>query len=251
MKCIFHTGQAGSTLLVTLLGTSNRETYSEPGWTHELVKQNVFPRSYADFENDFPDAIVKVPSGICCTAPLSSRPKIFLYRKYRDHIYRIFVRMGPSDGWKDAAYFFKYEKTHSHPLLTGMSDFQTDMKKLSFMWANNLLWLQDSKDVLWIDTNCFCKDLEKTTKKVCEFLGIPPVQDFSWSRWDVKAGGLLGRNEPLYQIDLHPPKLIRRNPENGAVHPVFRDSYQGVKDLTDWFISELPPKAYERLKEFI
>jgi hypothetical protein len=248
MKCIFHTGQCASTLLTTLIGTVNHHTYSEPPWTHELIKQNLIPDSYAPFEGEeHKEHIVKFPSGLCATAPLSSREKVFIYRKYQDHIYR---HVQKSEEWPDIQYFYEYETSHLHPLLSNVK-VNKGFEKLSLYWANNVLWVQESSDVMWIDTNDFCKDFELLTNKSCEFLEIPPVTDFSMAYWDVKTAGLKGSDQPLKLIDIDPSRMVRRNPHNGAVHPVFRDSHKKVAEMLDWFKSEINAETLQRLQSHL
>lgn len=248
MKCIFHTGQCASSLLTTLLGTVNHHTYNEPSWTHDLIKKNLFPNSYAPFEGEeHKEHIVKFPSGLCATAHLSSRQKVFIYRKYQDHVYR---HIQKGEEWPDIQYFYEYETSHLHPLLSNVK-VASGFEKLSLYWANDVLWMQEASNVIWIDTNDFCKNFESHTAEVCEFFGIPPVTDFSMAHWDVKIAGLKGSDQPLKLIDIESSRMVRRNPRNGAVHPVFRDSHKRVAELTEWFKSELSDEAYQRLEAHI
>lgn len=249
MKCVFHTGQCASTLLGTLLGTVNHHTYNEPPWTHDLIKNNYFPESYEPFEEgEYLKHIVKFPSGLCCTAPVSPNKKIFIYRKYRDHIYRHIPK--DIETWPDINYFYEYEISHLHSLLSNVS-VSKPFEKLSLFWANDVLWMQEASPVMWIDANDFCINFEILTEKVCEFLEIPKVKDFSMAYWDVKAAGLKGSALPLKLIDMEMSRVRRKNPRNGAVHPAFRDSCEQVGTLTDWLKSELSSEALSRLQNYI
>ncbi|NBW17714.1 MAG: hypothetical protein EBR82_58035 [Caulobacteraceae bacterium] len=86
-------------------------------------------------------------------------------------------------------YYFEYMFNVKHPLLEGI-DFNDNLKKHIFMWANRILWLQDSSNVLWLESKDFFSEMEKNTTKVCNFFEVPVVKNFSIARIDVKIAGL-------------------------------------------------------------
>jgi hypothetical protein len=246
MKYIFHTAQCGSSLLATLVGTVNLNTYSEPSWTHTLIKENLFPDSYAPFETE-KDYIVKLPSGLCCTAVLTERPKVFVYRKFQDHIYRHLLK---GEEWPDVNYFWEYETKHSHPDVKNIKP-KTNIEKIAYFWLNNVLWLTESKNVLWLHSDDLFFNVTGTMDAVCDFLEIPRVTNYKMAKYDVKVAGLKGTDNPLKLIDIPAERLRKRKIEDSVVFRPFRDACPQVTDLVRWIESELSESALQRLSHLI
>jgi hypothetical protein len=248
MKYIFHTAQCGSSLLATLVGTVNYHTYSEPTWTHSLIRENLFPDSYAPFETETEkDYIVKLPSGLCCTAVLTIRPKVFLYRKFQDHIYRHLLK---GEHWPDINYFFEYETKHCHLAIKKLKP-RSDIEKIAFFWLNNVLWVTEAVNVKWVHADDLFLNVETTMNEICKFFAIKPVQNFDMVRYDVKVAGLKGSDLPLKLIDIPPERLVRRNIKNSVVLRPFRDAYPRVAETLKWVETQLNDETLEKLSPFI
>lgn len=252
MKLIFHTAQCGSSLLVSLLGTSNLHTYSEPSWTHAFIENNRVP-DYIPSEKEVEDFVVKLPSGLCRLAPLTDKPKVFLYRELRDHIYRHLIKSCEFTGegnWGDTPYYWKYANENRHPSLKKINP-ETNIQKLTFYWLNNVMWITESKNVRWVHSDTLFLNLKETTNEICEHLNIPPVTNFNLALYDVKRAGLKGRDIPLQEVDIRIENLYRRNIEQAVVNRPFRDSCKKVHETFNWAISQLDEKTLGKLNNLL
>lgn len=243
MKLIFHTAQCGSSLLTALVGTVNHHTYSEPSWSHSLISNNVFPDVFEEKEG----YIVKLPSGLCCTAVCTSSPKVFLFQKLQDHIYRHLLK---GEEWPDVNYFFEYETQHCHPELANVSP-RSDIEKIIFFWLNDVLWITESSNVLWIHSNNLFSDPKKTLSKVCDFFELPEVTNFKMTRYDVKLAGLKGSDSPLKIIDIPAHQLHKRDIKNSVILRPFRDVCPEVKALIKWVEKTVNERTLQKLSHLI
>jgi hypothetical protein len=243
VKFIFHTAQCGSSLLVTLLGTSNYHTYSEPSWSHALIRENIFPDRYEERD----DVIVKLPSGLCCTATVTNSPKVFLYRKLKDHIYRHLLK---GDDWPDVNYFCEYESKHCHPETKSLNP-ETAIEKIVFFWLNDVLWMTESLNVFWLHADDLFLNVEQTMDKVCKFFTIPRVANYRMTKYDVKTAGLKGTDAPLKIINIPSDKLQRRDLKNSVVLRPFRDACPQVGELVSWVEDNLSSGTLKKLSHLI
>jgi hypothetical protein len=226
MRYILHTAQCGSSVLTALLGTVNYHTYSEPSWSHSFIRDNSFPPPFIFI--DLPEeAIVKLPSGLCCSAPYISDPKVFIYRKFQDHIYRHLIK---GEYWPDTNYFFQYETEHSHPGIAHITP-KTDIQKLAYFWLNDVLWVLESSNLLLVHADdLFLKTVE-TMGEICNFFQIDPVERYEVARYDVKQAGLKGSDEPTSKIFVPGDKLVYRDIKNSVVLKPFRDACPKVREV--------------------
>ena len=88
MNLIFHTSHCGSTLMTALLSTVVNDTYSEPGMTHEFIKNKQYDLAF-DYKLG-QKTVVKLPSGLCHLAPQSKERGIFLYRNLKEHLIKVY-----------------------------------------------------------------------------------------------------------------------------------------------------------------
>lgn len=246
MKYIFHTAQCGSSVLTALLGTVNYHTYSEPSWSHQIIKENLFPESYPSLENQ-KDFIVKLPSGLCCTSVATNDPKLFLYRKFKDHIYRHLIK---GESWPDANYFYKYETDHAHPELRFV-DPVTCIEKIAFFWLNDVLWLTEASNTFWVHSDDLFLKTSETLEKTCKFFDVDPIKSFGIIDYDVKQAGLKGSDFPIADIAISEENLLRRNIKNSVVLRPFRDACPQVAQTLKWIENSLDKTTIDRLSPYI
>jgi hypothetical protein len=247
MKFIFHTAQCGSSLLVSLLGTVNHDTYSEPSWSHNLIKNNIFPEFYPCIPEE-KDFIIKLPSGLCCTAPATLLvPKVFLYRRFQDHVYRHLVK---GNDWPDTEYFFEYESNHRHPSLEKFNPV-TNIEKIAFFWLNDVLWMTETTNVKWVHADDLFLDLKNTLLDVCDFFKVSHIKSLNLANFDVKYAGLKGSDLPIAKIDILPESLYPRNIKNSVVLRPFRDACPRVAEILKWVENGLDEATIERLSPYI
>ena len=240
MKLIYHTSHCGSTLLTALLSMVNEETYSEPNIFHSAIKNGVYELNLECFIDN--STIIKIPSGMCHSAIQYDVKKVFLYRSLEEHLVKVFNDPKLSEYYLN--YYFEYMFNVKHPLLKGI-DFNDDLKKHIFMWANRILWLQDSSNVLWLESKDFFSEMEKNTTKVCNFFEVPTVKNFSIARIDVKKAGLNNINIPVNQIDILPENNVLVGYNHGIIPECVYLEDEEISVGRDWLLSFVP-----NLKEF-
>ena len=137
---IYHTSHCGSTLMATLLANSTT-VYCEPTWSSSLL----------DGKLNLDNVTIKFGSGWCPFSNKLPGKKVFLYRKLKHHLFKI-----KSSHYIDSIISTKYEHhlTYCHPTLKEFQ-FQTNLEKIAFMWLNNVQWVKEVNDVLWIESNSF------------------------------------------------------------------------------------------------
>lgn len=107
IKQIYHTSHCGSTLLISILKESS-SVYSEPFWTHQVIKHN---SNFFQFIDNYDDDIIKLPSGLCHFAHQINGKKIFLYRKLKQHLFKILFQYRTH--YID--YYYEYFRSNIHP----------------------------------------------------------------------------------------------------------------------------------------
>ncbi len=160
---IYHTSHCGSTLMATLLANSTT-VYCEPSWSSRLLNG----------ELELDDATIKFGSGWCPFSHQLPGKKVFLYRKLKHHLFKI-----KSSNYINRIVSTKYEHhlKHCHPSLKEYQ-FTTDLEKITFMWLNNVQWISDIGDVLWVESNSFFENKKETMDKVCDHFNLDRVKNY-------------------------------------------------------------------------
>lgn len=225
MRSIFHTSHCGSTLLISLL-SSVCKSYSEPLWTHNLVRsgEHSLKLEYVDR-----DAIIKYPSGLCHLSHQLPGKKIFLYRPLGEHIVKI--DEGLQRWYID--YYYEYMRTYCHPSLSEINPV-SDLEKNAFMWLNRYYWVSSSSDFLHINAKKLFEDKVGTLGKVCKYLELPPIKDYSISKIDVKKAGL---NHSTVDVNQQISGITAIHPvssQHGLINEAVVESSERVRIARSW-----------------
>lgn len=222
---IYHTSHCGSTLMATLLANSTI-VYCEPPWSENILL-NVQLKLPSDFDN----VVIKFGSGSC---PLSNKvlgKKVFLYRKLKHHLFKI-----KSSNYIEHILSTKYEHNlkYCHPSLTDY-EFKSDLEKIAFIWLNNVQWLSDVDNVLWVESNNFFKNKKETMNMVCEHFNIDKVKNYELSNVYVKSFNLIGNERSINEAEI--PNLGEVKsvyPSFGIIEDDLCDLYSEINDIISW-----------------
>jgi hypothetical protein len=184
---IYHTSHCGSTLMATLLANSTI-VYCEPIWSSSLL----------DGKLNLDNVTIKFGSGWCPFSNKLPGKKVFLYRKLKHHLFKI-----KSSHYIDSIISTKYEHhlTYCHPTLKEFQ-FQTNLEKIAFMWLNNVQWVKEVNDVLWIESNSFFENKKETMNLVCDHFKLARVKNFELSNVYVKSFGLIGNEKAINEAEI-------------------------------------------------
>ena len=184
---IYHTSHCGSTLMATLLANSTT-VYCEPTWSSSLL----------DGKLNLDNVTIKFGSGWCPFSNKLPGKKVFLYRKLNHHLFKI-----KSSHYIDSIISTKYEHhlTYCHPTLKEFQ-FQTDLEKIAFMWLNNVQWVKEVNDVLWVESNSFFENKKETMNLVCDHFKLARVKNFELSNVYVKSFGLIGNEKAINEAEI-------------------------------------------------
>ena len=222
---IYHTSHCGSTLMAALLSNSSI-VYSEPPWTKNLLLNEDL-----DFNllKDLYNIVIKFGSGWCKYSNIVPGKKIFLYRKLKHHMFKI----------KTTHYFndivtekYEYHLKNCHPSLKGF-EFETDFEKIAFMWLNNVQWIREVDDVLWIETNDFLKNKKQTMNLVCDHFQIDKIKNYELSTIHVKTAlHLNGRDTSINETPFPISGMNKTLYSSfGVIDDDLCDQYPEIEDL--------------------
>ena len=228
---IYHTSHCGSTLMATLLANSTT-VYCEPSWS-----ENILLNKDLEIPKDFDNIVIKFGSGWCPFANNLYGKKVFLYRKLGHHLFKI-----KSSHYIDSIISTKYEHhlNHCHPSLRDYQ-FKTDLEKIAFMWLNNVQWISEVNDVLWIESNSFFENKKETMDKVCDHFELNRIKNYELSNVYVKSFGLIGNEKPINEAEI--PNLGEVKtlyPSYGIVESDLIGQYTEINDLVSWVESIFP-----------
>ena len=189
---IYHTSHCGSTLMATLLANSTI-VYCEPPWS-----ENILLNDDLEIPNDFNNIVIKFGSGWCPFSNNLPGKKVFLYRKLKHHLFKI-----KSSHYIESIISTKYEHhlNHCHKSLKDFQ-FKTDLGKIAFMWLNNVQWIKEVDDVLWVETNSFFKEKQKIMDIVCDHFQLNVVNNYELSNVYVKSFNLIGNEKPINEAEI-------------------------------------------------
>lgn len=219
---IYHTSHCGSTLMATLL-TGSAVVYCEPPWT-----QNILLNNDVQFPEDVGNIVIKFGSGWCPFSNNLPGKKVFLYRKLKQHLFKI-----KSSYYMDNIISTKYEY-HLNHCHSSIKEYQpkTHLEKIAFMWLNNVTWLKEVDNVLWLESNSFFKNKKETMDLVCDHFELNPVNNFELSNVYVKSFGLIGNENLINQVEI--PNLGEVKslyPSYGIVEDDMCDLYSEIGDI--------------------
>lgn len=187
---IYHVARCGSTLLTSLLSTVTT-AYSESSWSKSLLL-GVDP--YKNIESVY-GSVVKFPSMVSCYPTNFPGEKIFLYRPLAQHLCKM---KSVDKRWiqsrlKTIDYIFK---NYNHPKLSEWKS-KNDLDKITYMWLCSVFRMLDDPNILWIRTNDFLREKQKTLEIICNHFNLPEVTDLSLTDINVKKSGLNAKDVPI------------------------------------------------------
>lgn len=242
VKQIYHTSHCGSTLMASLLKDCGLPVYTEPSWTHDMIQERG-PRVFNKEMKEYDNSIIKFPSAMCNFSDHFYGEKVFLYRKLNAHLLKRKSINGQIE--RVISLFYKHNVKYCHPSLKEI-EFDTNIKKIIFMWANRIQWLRDAKDILWIESNSFFLDKKKTMDLVCEHLKLPQVTDYSLCRIYVKGIGMNNSDIELSKVIPDISKGFVTWPSYGIVEDDLCLLDKEVVNSIEWTLDNIPfiPSKY-------
>lgn len=230
---IYHTSHCGSTLMATLLANSTI-VYCEPSWSENLLLNQ---------DLEITNVTIKFGSGWCPFSNNLPGKKVFLYRKLGHHLFKI-----KSSHYIDSIISTKYEHhlNHCHSSLKEFQ-FKTDLEKIAFMWLNNVQWIRDVDNILWIESNSFFKDKKETMDLVCDHFNLNKIKNYELSNVYVKSFGLIGNEKSINEAEI--PNLGQVKtlyPSYGAVESDLIRYDIEINNIVSW-----TENKFSELKEFV
>jgi hypothetical protein len=187
---IYHVARCGSTLLTSLLSTVTT-AYSESSWSKSLLL-GVDP--YKNIQSVY-GSVVKFPSMVSCYPKDFPGEKVFLYRPLAQHLCKM-KSVDPlwiKSRLKTIDYIFK---NYNHPKLSEWKS-KNDLDKITYMWLCSVFRMLDDPNILWIRTNDFLREKQKTLEIICNHFNLSEVTDLSLSDINVKKSGLNSKDIPI------------------------------------------------------
>jgi len=217
---------------MSTLMASSAFVYCEPPWSYALDQEEISNQLSQEKEK----IVVKFQSSLCHIAKNFSDKKVFLHRKLRHHLFKIKTSQYIYD---IAVNKFKYHQDNCHSSLKDFK-FESDLEKVLFTWANNIQWMRESTDVLWIESNDFFKNKKEVMNKVCDYLELEPVKNFEISNFYVKSFGLNGNEGPINNLEV--PNLGDTKslyPSYGIVEDDLSKQCDDINQLIEWSLKNL------------
>lgn len=231
IKQIYHTSHCGSTLLISMLKES-ASVYSEPSWTHQVIQHNI---NFFHFIDNYDDAIVKLPSGLCHFAYQINGKKIFLYRKLKQHLFKILFQYRTN--YID--YYYEYFRSNIHPSLKNI-EFNTIDKMNIFLWANRIMWILEDQNITWIESNEFFLNKKKTLNLVCDYFEISKIDNIKFENIHVKSIGMNHNDANLNQIDINLNDALHVESDYGVIFDEVCYKDTNILRLLEWANKNLP-----------
>lgn len=234
VKQIYHTSHCGSTLMATLLQNC-APVYTEPSWTRSFFDPNSKP-VFNRFMKEYDGSIIKFPSSLCNFSDHFPGEKVFLYRKLNRHLFKRKTQKSAEVKNPIKAiirYAYDYNLKYCHPSLKEI-DYDTDLKKMIFMWANRIQWMMDAKDVLWIESNDFFRNKKETMDKVCDHFKLPYITDFSLANVYVKGVGMNHSDVELKKVIPQMENARYLYPSFGIIEDEICNADKEILELIAW-----------------
>lgn len=225
---IYHTSHSGSTLLIYLL-RKNIKVYSEPYWSHEIIRNNsdsIFFESISQYDS----GIIKLPSGLCHFAHKTTGKKMFLYRQLKQHLFQILSKR-MTVHYID--YYYSYFKKNTHPSLKTI-EFDSIEKKNIFLWANRIMWILECQNILWMNTNIFLTNKKKSLNYICDHFEISKINNVDIPNVHVKSIGMNHQNLDLNQVIPNMNNAIQVDENYGIISDEICFDNNQICQLLDW-----------------
>jgi len=229
---IYHTSHCGSTLLISLLKEVTK-AYSEPFWTHQIIKHNIdFFKHIGQYDN----STIKLPSALCHFASKSNGKKIFLYRQLKQHLFKILPERRMSYIDHD---YYPYFRKNIHSSLKNI-EFDTINKMNIFLWANRIMWISECPDISWINTNEFLSNKKDTLDFVCDYFEIEKVKNIELADIHVKSIGMNHNEIELSKVQPNMDNAMRVENDCGIISDEVCYNNYTIRELVEWTRNNLP-----------
>ncbi len=192
IRQIYHASHCGSTLMVTLLANSTI-TYSEPSWSANIGTNEQVLKQLTDTKS-----VIKFQSSLCHSSGCLPGKKVFLYRKLRHHLFKI-----KSSNYVNfiSSSIYDYCSTKCHKSLE-QYEFNSDLEKVAFVWLNNIQWIRDVEDILWIESNEFFNNKQPIMNKVCDHFELNRITSYELANFYVKSFGINGNEHSVNEATI-------------------------------------------------
>lgn len=222
---IYHTSHCGSTLLVSLL-KDVIETYSEPFWSHQVIRYNI---NFFENIQQYQSGVIKLPSGLCHFAYQSKGKKIFLYRQLKQHLFKILLERRT----EYIDYYYSYFRKNIHPSLKNI-EFDTIEKMNIFLWVNRIMWISECPDISWINANEFLSNKKQTLDFVCEYFDIEKVNNIELADIHVKSIGMNHNDIELNKVVPNIEQAVRVSSNFGVISDEVCYNNYIIRELIEW-----------------
>ncbi len=123
---------------------------------------------------------------------------------------------------------------------------QTNLRKRTEDWITILKTMKRAKDIIWIESNDFFRDVRGTIDTVTDHFEIPPVKDINWANHNVKLFVEQGLTYAPIQLPKAPEGVGTYTAEDGIIDPDAAMSIPRIAALVD----EMREK-YPSLREYM
>ncbi len=109
------------------------------------------------------------------------------------------------------------------------------------MWLNNVQWISDIGDVLWVESNSFFENKKETMDKVCDHFNLDRVKNYELSNVYVKSFGLIGKEKSINETEIPNLGTVKSlYPSFGIIDDDLCDLCPEINDLVSWIKKEIP-----------
>jgi hypothetical protein len=115
------------------------------------------------------------------------------------------------------------------------------------MWMNNVQWMREVDNLLWIESNSFFGNKKETMNMVCEHFNLNKIKNYELSNVYVKSFGLIGNEKSINEAEI--PNLGEVKslyPSYGIIEDDMVMHDDGIKSTSEWVGNTFP-----ELKEFL
>lgn len=96
---------------------------------------------------------------------------------------------------------------------------QTNLRKRTEDWITILKTMKRAKDIIWIESNDFFRDVRGTIDTVTDHFEIPPVKNINWANHNVKLFVEQGLTYAPVQLPEAPEGVGTYTAEDGIINP--------------------------------
>ena len=106
---------------------------------------------------------------------------------------------------------------------------------------NNVQWVREVDNVLWIESNSFFENKKKTMNMVCEHFNLNRIKNYELSNVYVKSFGLIGNEKAINESEI--PNLGEVKtlyPSYGIIEDDLCTQVSEINKLSLWVNKKIP-----------